>query len=66
MNNNDLNRNGSGCIDPKAGQALKNIVEEEKRVSKVIKTIQAVAHLAGYEIEGRIVLKEKDSGYVWR
>lgn len=62
----ELKRNGSGYKDPTAEKALKKIVAEEKRVTKVIKTIQAVAHLAGFEIEGRIVLRDKKSGEIWR
>ena len=62
----ELKRNGSGCKDPTAEKALKNVIEEEKHVSKVIKTLQAVAHLAGFEIEGRIILIDKESGKIWR
>ena len=62
----ELKRNGSGYKDPTAEKALKSIVANEKKVTKLIKTIQAVAHLAGYEIEGRIVLIDKKTGEVWR
>lgn len=62
----ELKRNGSGYCDPTAEKAIKSIVANEKKVTKLIKTIQAVAHLAGYEIEGRIVLRDKKSGEVWR
>ena len=62
----ELKRNGSGYIDPTAEKAIKNITEERKKVSRVIKTIQAVAHLAGYEIEDRIVLRDKESGTIWK
>ena len=63
---NDLKRNGSGYYDPTAYKAMTNIAKEEKRVIKVIKTLQIVAHLAGFEIEGRIVLRDKETGEVWR
>lgn len=62
----ELKRNGSGYKDPTAEKALRHISAKEKEVSKLIKTIQAVAHLAGYEIEGRIALRDKETGYVWR
>lgn len=62
----NLKRNGSGYYDPTAYKALKRISKEEIRVSKVVRTLQEIAHLAGYEIEGRIVLKDKESGRVWR
>ena len=59
-------KNGSGYIDPTAYSAIKQVTEEEKKVSKVIKTLQAVARLTGYEIENRIVLRDKVSGRIWR
>lgn len=63
---NELKRNGSGYMDPTAYRALKNVSEEEKKVSKLINTLRAVAHLAGYEIEGRIVLRDRKTGREWR
>ena len=63
---NELKRNGSGYHDPTAYKAIKNVTEEEKRVAVVIKTLQSVAHLAGFHIEGRIVLVDKKTGEVWR
>lgn len=62
----ELKRNGSGYKDPTAEKAIKKVIETEKTVSKVIKTLQAVAHLAGFEIEGRIVLRDKETGEIWR
>lgn len=62
----DLKRNGSGYYDPTAWKAIMNMEKEEKRVTKVIKTLQSVAHLAGFEIEGRIVLRDKETGEIWR
>lgn len=66
MHDNEFKRNGCGYIDPTAGKALENITEQEKRVSKVVKTMKAVAHLAGFEIEERIVLRDKASGTIWK
>ena len=63
---NDINKNGSGYTDPTAAQAIKNISEREKKVYKLIKTIKAIAELAGYEIEERIVLRDKATGEEWR
>lgn len=62
----DIKRNGSGYYDPTAYKAIKRLTEDEKKVSRVIKTLQAVAHLAGFEIEGRIVLVDKETGEIWR
>jgi hypothetical protein len=63
---NELKRNGSGYVDPTAYKAITNVSEEDKKVSKVIKTLQAVAHLAGYEIVGRVALRDKETGREWR
>ena len=63
---NELRRNGSGYVDPTAEKALKEIVKQEIKVSKTIKTLQAVAHLAGFEMEGRIALRDKETGQIWR
>lgn len=62
----ELKVNGSGYKDPTAYKALKNVTEDEAKVSKVVKTLQAVAHLAGFEISGRIVLRDKKTGREWR
>ena len=62
----ELRRNGSGYVDPTAEQAIKNVIKTDKKVSQTIKTIQAVSHLAGFEIEGRIVLRDKETGFIWR
>ena len=66
MKNEDLKRNGSGYTDPTAFEAIKNVTEEEKKLAKTIKTIKSIAELAGYEVEERIVLKDKETGKIWR
>lgn len=66
MKNEDLKRNGSGYTDPMAFEAIKNVTEEEKKLAKTIKTIKSIAELAGYEVEERIVLKDKETGKIWR
>lgn len=56
MNDRDLMRNGSGCLDPTAYEAIKNIEREDENFHKLLHMI----------IEGRIVLVDKTSGKVWR
>lgn len=63
---NELKRNASGYIDPTAYKAITNIEKEEKKVATVIKTLKSVANLAGFHIEGRIVLVDKTTGKEWR
>lgn len=66
MKTNDLKRNAAGYSDPTAYEAIKTVSEEEKKVSKLIKIIKFIADLAGYEVEERIVLRDKKSGEIWR
>lgn len=56
----------AGYSDPTAYQALKNIELEEERFRKLLYAIFDICELAGFEIEGRIVLVDKRSGKVWR
>lgn len=57
--------NGSGCYDLTAYEALKNI-DDEKRVAQLIKTIFYIVNLAGFRVDGRIVLQDKKTGKTWR
>lgn len=57
--------NGSRCKDLTAYQALNNI-DEEHKVKKLILTILYIVNLAGYEVEGRITLRNKRTGKLWR
>lgn len=59
-------KNSEGYSDPTAYQALKNIEVEEERFHKLLYAIFDICELAGFEIEGRIVLVDKRSGKVWR
>ena len=65
-NDNDIKRNGSGYIDPTAYEVLKKEDEEEARFHKLLYTIFDICELAGFRIEGRIVLEDKRTGRVWR
>lgn len=62
----DLKRNGSGYYDPTAYDALKNIKDEEDRFHRLLNTIFYICKLAGFEIEGRIVLIDKETGRIWK
>lgn len=58
--------NPSGCKDLTPYEAIRNVEKEEKRVKKVITTILNICDLAGFRLEGRIVLKDNRTGKVWR
>lgn len=64
-------RNNEGYVDPTAGAAMATVKREENaeladRNHKVIHTIRNIVDLAGFEIVGRITLKHKKSGKVFR
>ena len=57
--------NGSGCKDLTAYEAIKN-TEREERLTKLVMTIFNICELAGFHVEGCIVLKDKKTGKIWR
>ena len=65
-NDNDIKRNGSGYYDPTAYEVLKKDEEEEARFHKLLSMIFDLCELAGFRVEGRIVLEDKKTGRVWR
>lgn len=66
MNKNDISVNKSGCSDPTACQAIKNVDKETQRVHRLVEALRAVCAVAGFEIEGRIALRDKRTDKVWR
>lgn len=68
----DPRYNASGCRDDTAFQALRNIEKEEKtradteRVNKLLARIFYLCDLAGFRVEGRIMLRDKKTGKIWR
>lgn len=59
-------KNQEGYSDPTLAEAIKNIEAEARRVDWVLKVIYSVCELAGYKVEGRIVLRDQKTGKVWR
>ena len=65
----DPRRNASGYMDLTAYEAIRNVDREadaEKRYKKLLSTIFYICDLAGFHIEGRLVIKDKKTGKVWR
>ena len=63
----DLRFNGSGIKDPTAYKAIKKVDEETtRRANQLIKAIQSITHLAGFEIAGRIELRDKNTGEIFK
>lgn len=65
-----MERNSEGYKDPTATAAISNITREEHKrevarmavMSQIIDIIKNMADLVGFEIVGRIVLKDKTTG----
>lgn len=57
--------NASGCYDMTAYEAIRNI-DRSQDASKLLKTIFYIVNLAGFRIDGRIVLQDKKTGKKWR
>ena len=66
MNDRDLKLNASGCPDPTAYQAIKNVDREDENFHKLLHTIFNICELSGFRIEGRIVLVDEATGKVYR
>lgn len=62
----DLRKNDEGYFDPTAYEAIKNIEGGDERFHKLLHTIFYLCDLAGFSIEGRIVLIDNRSGRIWR
>lgn len=58
--------NGSGVKDYTAARAIKKADCQPPEVNRLIEIIKNVADLAGYEVEGRIALKDKKTRKVYR
>jgi hypothetical protein len=69
MIKDDMRVNAEGYFDPTAYEAIKRVdkvCKEEERFHKLLTSIFTICDLAGFQIEGRIVLKDKKTGYIWR
>lgn len=65
----DPRYNASGYLDMTAYKAIEKVdreAEAEARYKKLLSTIFYICDLAGFHIEGRITIKDKKSGKVWR
>ena len=58
--------NGEGYRDPTADKAILRSDKTPARVSEVVHTLRIIAGLAGFDIEGRIVLRDRVTGRVYK
>lgn len=69
-----MDKNGEGYAAPTAGGAWNSIREKERRkeaarmavISNLIPILKQTAELAGFEVVGRITLRDKASGKEYR
>lgn len=64
--NDNLKKNGDGYYDPTAYKAIKAAEEETVKFQKLLDTIFNICELSGFHIEGRIKIKSKSTGRIWR
>ena len=59
----NLKYNQSGCADPTAYEAISNIIKEEKelvkKVHNLINVLKLIIDWAGFELIGRIEIRDK-------
>lgn len=60
--------NDEGYRDPTADKAIAHVMHEKTpaRVSEVAHTLRLIAGLAGFDIEGRIVLRDRVTNRVYK
>jgi len=58
--------NQSGCADPTAYHALKNLSDEEKKVNFLIKVLKYIIHESGFELLNRIELQNTKTGRIYK
>lgn len=62
----DIRKNASGYSDPTAYQAIKNVDGDDEKFHKLLDTIFNLCELSGFHLEERIVLRDKNTGKVYR
>lgn len=65
--NNDIRKNGSGYYDPTAYRAIVNCEgDSHERMQELLQLIFDMSESAGFTVENRIVLKDVETGRVWK
>ena len=58
--------NQSGCADPTAYHALKNLSDEDKKANFLIKVLKYIIRESGFELLNRIELQNTETGHIYR
>lgn len=59
-------KNHEGYMDPVPYEVDQKMAKEYERVRRLIRTIRYICDLAGFEIDGRISLVDKETNKIWR
>ena len=62
----DPRKNASGCSDLTAYNAIQNVDEEEEEFKKLLRTLRYICNVAGFEFDGRVCIRNKESGRVYK
>lgn len=62
----NLRKNAEGYADPTAYEAMKNLNKDDERFHKLLNTIFTICELSGFHLEERIVLRDEQTGKIWR
>lgn len=54
-----------GYSDPTAGKAIASADRPPRQVREVVHILRLIVSLAGFEIAGRIILRDKATGREW-
>lgn len=61
-----MHRNKEGYPDPTAGDAIREADWPPEDLSRAIRLMKFAADCLGFEVVGRIVLRDAETGRVWR
>lgn len=61
-----MHRNKEGYPDLTAGDAIREADRPEEDLSRAIRLMKFAADCLGFEVVGRIVLRDAETGRVWK
>lgn len=61
-----MHRNKEGYPDPTAGDAIQEADRPPEDLVRAIRLMKFAADCLGFEVVGRIVLRDAETGRVWR
>ena len=70
VNSMNMMKNSEGYYDPTAYNSTKDLIREENEIShrnhELIQLFRQIVNLAGFEIVGRVTLKHKRTGKIFK